>query len=119
MNAPAKLAMTENQLQYACVEYLHNCALPDILYCHTPNEGIRSKGQNIHQYRMGLLAGWPDFQILREGKIHFIEFKVGNRKLTDKQEAVRLRIKAQGLPYQVVRTPEEFILAIKIWGMVR
>lgn len=111
--------MRESQLQIACVEILHNFALPNVIYLHVDNGGKQTEGQRIFKYRMGVLAGFPDFLLLMDGKPHFIEFKVGSRKLTEQQEKVRNRLKAQGLPYAVIRTVDGFIAQMKLWRMVR
>lgn len=111
--------MRESTLQISCVDYLHKCAHPDVIYWHTPNGGKQTDGQRIHGYKMGVLSGFPDFAMLRHGKPHFIEFKVGYNKLTEDQEKVEQRIRAQGLPYVVIRTIDEFMDLMKSWDMVR
>lgn len=119
MNAPGKITMTENQLQCSAVDYLRSCALPGVIYFHVPNEGDRTKGQKIHMYRMGLLAGMTDFVLFKEAKPYAIEFKVDHNTLSDDQWKVRKRCEDQGIPYAVVRTPERFVELMKEWEMVR
>ena len=109
---------SENQLQVSCVEYLHKCAKPDAIYTHVANGGKQTDAQRIHKWRMGELAGWPDFQIFRGGHAYMVEFKVGNAKLTDKQEAVKARLERMCIPVAVIRTPEEFQAQMREWGIV-
>lgn len=112
-------AKPENGLQYACIEFMWVAALPDVLYCHVPNEGERSKGQRIHMWKMGLLPGFPDLQFFRNGKAYFIELKMPGKSLSDDQWKVRRRLEAAGFDCAVCRTLEDFIETVTGWGLVK
>lgn len=111
--------MTENQLQYACIAFMHQFALPDVIYLHISNGGKQTAGQRIHKWKMGELPGYPDLQFIKDGKLYLVELKVGYRKLSDDQEAVKERLEAQGIPYAVIRTPEAFWEQVGDWGLLK
>lgn len=65
------------------------------LCCHVPNGGLRSQSEAMRFKAMGVLAGWPDYQIMIPANgFHglFIEFKDKDKgtnrglKLTKHQE---------------------------------
>jgi hypothetical protein len=52
--------MTENELQKAVARLLDHSGL---VWCHSPNEGLRTPRQGAHAKAMGLKSGFPDVAI--------------------------------------------------------
>ena len=79
-----------------------------------PNAGKRSIVEGARMKAEGLLTGFPDTQILHNGKMVFIEFKVGRNKLTEAQYRVQQDILANGFPYYVCYSFDEFLNILKL-----
>jgi hypothetical protein len=89
--------MKESQLHIDIVRYLKQ-VLPDgCIVHHSPNEGKRSVQFNAKLKRMGMVAGWPDIEIVANPDNYypqqlptgiFIEIKTDSGKLTDNQKTV-------------------------------
>ena len=50
------------------------------------------------------MPGWPDYTILREGKMLLIEFKVSTNTLSDIQKEVIAMLLKEGFTVLVLRT---------------
>ena len=124
--------LTENQLQILCVDYLRLRVRTDVVWHHSPNEGDRSKGAKIHQWKMGMRAGWPDLEIIKTAQrcdpicygrprpfIGFVEFKVGHATLADEQFDCRTLLERAGCGYRVCRSLETFQRICAEWDIVK
>lgn len=91
------------------VEQFLRVAWPDDLpYTHFPAGEARDERTGGKLKRMGLKAGWPDFQfILPKGQVGFIELKKPGESLSDVQIAFRSQAIALGCGYRVARSVDD------------
>ena len=83
---------------------------------HIPNGGKRSFSEAAKFKRMGVRAGVPDYLMSnKDGKpVAWFEFKFGKNGLEESQK----RFQAwTGLPFVIIRTPEEFLKSLKELGL--
>ena len=108
----------EEQLHITVADYLKTCC-PKLVWCHVPNGGQRNAIVGAKLKRMGCLAGWPDLQFVRDGKLHCIELKRPDKKprLSASQEAVREALEHEGVPYAVCNSLEAVQGALKAWRL--
>ena len=94
----------EQEMQIACASYLYDrqAYVKDLIFCHVPNGGKRSKAEAGIFKAMGVQAGAPDLIIWMKGTIIQIELKVVKGVLSDAQKAFRDRLTALGHEYHVV-----------------
>lgn len=97
----------EDNLQAACVRWFKLSRLGVIFA--VPNGGSRNVAEAVKLKRIGVTAGVSDLiAILNNGKVLFIELKVGRNKQTELQKEFELRITELGHTYIVVRSFDEF-----------
>lgn len=108
--------ISETSLHFDVARYLGMAWPLDLPFTHFPAGERRDERTGGKLKRMGLKAGWPDFQlILPKGRIGFIELKVGDGKLSDEQaEFRRLAIKA-GCGYAICRSVDEVEATLAGW----
>lgn len=96
----AQVAMppiTEFQLQRAVRIFLDAHAFSDVVYWHTPNQGAgRSAQQGKTLKDMGVLAGIPDWLLLRHGKLYGLELKLPGKKTSKDQNETHARLLNSG-----------------------
>lgn len=89
--------VTEFQLQRAVRIFLDAHAFADVTYWHTPNQGA---GRSAHQGKtlkdMGVLAGIPDWLLLRHGKLYGLELKLPGQKTSKQQDETHARLLKSG-----------------------
>lgn len=86
---------------------------------HIPNEGERSLALGAKMRRMGLRKGVADYMVLKNGRLAgWMEFKWKSGDLTDEQREFAAKAKRDGVPFVIIRRVEEFILALKEWGII-
>jgi hypothetical protein len=76
--------------------------MKDIVFCHIPNGGYRTKAEAGIFKAMGVQSGAPDLVIWMKGETLQIELKARKGKLSDAQEAFGDRLEALGHPYHVI-----------------
>lgn len=108
---------SENELQKASRHFL-NVALPaDAVAWHTPN-GARLTGAEAGKMKaFGVLPGVPDWIIVWDGRVLFLELKSKRGTLSDGQRAFRDKVTAQGFQYRVCRSLMEIELALGGFGI--
>lgn len=112
-----RITESEEALQFASKHFL-DFALPDgTVYWHTPNGGHRKKAVAGKLKAQGVLAGVPDWTIIHNGKVIFLELKTRRGTLTDGQKEFRDRVQAQGLDHYVCRSLTEIELALNAAGV--
>lgn len=113
-----RLSNPEYHLQCLIIDFLkiqlHKSAL---LTCFPSGGGGKIRGAMLK--RMGLVAGWPDLQIIFKGKYYGLEVKTEKGKVSENQKAIHDSLIKQGAKVAVVRTPEEAWIQIKEWGLGR
>lgn len=100
-------AVTEDRLHEQVAQFL-DLALPDkAVWHHSPNEGKRGWKSQRAIKRMGVRRGWPDIEIIYQGRGYFIELKAPNRYLTKDQKLVHQRLRAAGATVTTCRSVEQ------------
>ena len=108
----------EYQLQSLIFEFLKIQLNKDALVtCFPSGGGGKIRGAMLK--RMGLVAGWPDLQIIHKGMYYGLEVKTEKGKVSENQKAIHDSLKKQGAKVAVVRTPEQAWIQIKEWGLGR
>lgn len=110
--------MSENQIQMACIRFLCQWC-PWVMFNHSPNEGKRTVGQKVHLARMGMHSGWPDLEILSNGRPYFIEFKKKNGRFSQKQLEFSDWCLVNGFKYAICHSTKEFEDILCEWGFIR
>jgi len=106
----------ESDIQKACVDWFtlkyQNRGLG--LIVSIPNEGRRNSRTGGRLKKMGLKAGFPDLQVIKERDILFIELKTRDirSQTSDKQDAVHIVLRKLKHKVIVCRSIDEFILAV-------
>lgn len=108
--------MSESKLQKACVEWFRlkyeNRGLGFIV--SIPNEGRRNARTGGRLKSMGLKAGFPDLQVIKNADILFIEMKTVHKKSTtsDKQDAVHCVLRKLKHKVVICRNIDQFIAIV-------
>lgn len=110
-----KLIPSEKQLHSQCVAWLRASNLP-VLAHHSPNEGRRGYIAQADVKAMGVMAGWPDLELIRkDGQTLFIELKRPGGRMSDDQRAVHAALAEYGHVVQVVDRFNDFVDLVKPW----
>ena len=96
--------MSERQLQEQFAQYLPLALPRDAVLHHSPGEGVRTKAAQAALIRSGHCAGWPDLEIVHQGRIYFIELKAARGALSRVQRATHRRLLEAGAPVMVCRS---------------
>ncbi|WP_160067531.1 VRR-NUC domain-containing protein [Sphingobacterium bovisgrunnientis] len=108
--------MAESDIQKSCVDWFtlkyQNRGLG--LIVSIPNEGRRNARTGGRLKKMGLKAGFPDLQIIKEKDILFVEMKTlhRNSQTSDKQDAVHVVLRQLKHKIVICRSIEEFIAVV-------
>ena len=111
-----KFLTSEDELCIACARLFTETGNDPFQMIHIPNGGSRTAWEGRNFKRMGVRAGVPDYLMSnKEGKpVAWFEFKFGKNGLTEEQK----RFQAwTGLPFVIIRTPEEFLKNLKELGL--
>lgn len=97
-------------------------ALPrDAIYHHSPNEldmaGAEAARQIAKARKLGTKAGWPDIEIIWQGRAYFLEVKAEGRQ-SEAQRDIATDLRRAGSPYAVVRSVTEAEEILKSWGLI-
>lgn len=112
-----RITESEDRLQTDSKRYL-DVALPaDAIAWHTPNGGHRSKAVAGKMKAFGVLSGVPDWIILWQGRVLFLELKTKRGSLTPSQRVFRDAVKGQGFQHHVCRSLLEIELALGVFGI--
>lgn len=117
--------MNEDALHNTVAQYLRLALPNDALFHHSPNGmgriGWRSK---MKLAKFGTMTGWPDVEIIYQGRTYFIELKApgvqegsrvkGKGYLNPDQRRCHDRLRGCGCPVAVCRSLEE--VQETLWG---
>lgn len=94
----------EQEMQKAAATYLYARQeyVRDLLFCHIPNGGARTKAEAGIFKSMGVQAGAPDLIVWMRGRTLQVELKPKGGRLSPAQKAFGDRLKALGHSYHVV-----------------
>ena len=116
----------ERQLQELVCDMLRLYAVPKLIWFAVPNEGKRERRTGAFLKRMGMLPGVADLVLFLPSRIHLgerllpfpacLELKAGRGIQSPAQIAFEAQCGAAGVPYEVVRTPEEAAATLFRWG---
>ncbi len=107
----------EESLHRAVADYLR-LALPDeAVWHHSPNESKGSVAWNVKRVALGMRAGWPDIEIMWQGRAYFIELKAPNKYLSPVQKKTRNALLKAGSPFALCRSVDAVEGTLRGWGM--
>lgn len=106
---------SEDDLQRQVILMFETKLLPDTLYHHSPNEGMRKVQFKMKLKSMGTRFGWPDLEIFApahetvscKNETLFVELKLKKGKLSPNQVLIRDSLVSAGFPWALCRSVEE------------
>ena len=98
--------MKERDLHKAVAQFLAVALPKDVVWTTFPAGG-GGKVRGAQLKARGLMAGWPDVQIIYRGKFYGVELKAANGRLSPEQRACAEAIRAAGGYYHQVRSLDE------------
>lgn len=108
---------SEEALQAAWADFLRVSLPVDAVHHHSPNEGKRGWRAQRALKASGCAAGWPDSEIVWQGKIYFLELKMPGRKPTKLQAERHEELRRAGAMVAVGTSLNELVGAIVAWGI--
>lgn len=110
----------ELKLQFSVAKLLKDFCHPDWRYTHFPAGELRDDKTGAKLKRMGLKAGWPDFQLVSpQGLFHALELKRAGENLNDNQEDFAAFCRKNGIPHAVVDSFRDAVTVLNGWGCLR
>lgn len=113
---------SEAQIHCAIIAYMHRQIGSRALIHHSPNEGNRGGRQGAidgaRRRKSGVCPGWPDIEIIANGKPYFIEVKRRNGTLSTAQRLVLANLEAQGVECCVARSIEDVERFLRHCGLI-
>lgn len=111
------IAHSERELQAQLASFLA-LALPADARCHhSPNEGKRGWKSQADLKASGFSVGWPDLEIVWQGRVYFLELKSEKGRVSPAQTTCHAGLIAAGAPVAVVRSLEEAVAQLSAWGI--
>ena len=106
---------SEDDLQRQVILMLKTKLLPNTLFHHSPNEGMRKVQFKMKLKSMGTRFGWPDLEIFApphetvssKNETLFVELKLNKGKLSPNQVSIRDSLIFAGFPWALCRSVEE------------
>lgn len=109
--------MTEEQLHKSVLQFLRLALPADAVVQHSMNEGRRGFKAQAWLKASGVVAGWPDLQIVWEGHAYFLELKSAKGYLSAPQKACHALLHRAGAAVATVRSLEETHTALTNFGI--
>jgi hypothetical protein len=110
----------EGPIHRAILDLLDLVLPGDAIYHHSPNEldmaGPEAARQIAKARKLGTKAGWPDIEIIWQGRAFFLEIKADSRQ-SEAQKDIQRDLARAGAPYALVRSVTEAEVALKQWGI--
>ena len=105
----------EDDLQRQVILMLNHKLLPETVYHHSPNEGMRKVQFKMKLKSMGTRFGWPDLEIFApahetvscKNETLFVELKLNKGKLSPNQVSIRDSLVSAGFPWALCRSVKE------------
>src|SRR6188768_2443934 len=114
---PAPRRHDEDELQHAVMLFLAAALPPDAIAHHSPGEGKRTKSAQAALSRSGYCKGWPDIEIVWQGRVFFIELKAAKGVLSAAQRETHRRLVYSGATVVICRTVDGVERALRDAGM--
>jgi hypothetical protein len=114
-------AMKEGDLHAFTVDLLRTIAKPYVLWLHIPMGVMSKHGRmaGVWAKKMGARPGAPDFLLIKNGRVVFLELKVRKGVLSSDQKTFALDAVGAGAEFHVARTPEQVKALLHKLGMIR
>lgn len=78
----------------------------------------RSKFAAMANQRRGVKAGFPDIEIIYEGRSYFGEIKVAKKgRMEESQKAMHPHLRNAGAPVDIWLSPEDVMASLVKWGI--
>lgn len=120
--------MSEDQLHNTVAQFLALSLPADVIAHHSMNEGKRGWQTQRKLKRFGMVKGWPDLEIVAQGRVYFIELKApgriengctkGKGYLSPEQRECHDRLRNAGCAVAVCRSLEEVQEALWGWQII-
>jgi hypothetical protein len=108
----------ELTLQSEIVESIKKILKRDVMLTAFPSGGGgRIRGGKLK--RAGLVAGWPDLQLIRKGKYYGLEIKTPVGVLSPVQKKIHSELTQNGCKVAIARSAEDAKEILIDWGLVR
>jgi hypothetical protein len=105
----------EAKLHKAVIEYLRLVLPKTAAIHHSPNEGKRGWMERAALKNNGTMAGWPDIEIVWDGRIFFLELKSNKGKPSAAQIACHFALAQAGAGVATCRTIDAVANVLAIW----
>lgn len=115
MKKPKPVTILESVIHNTVVQYLKLMLPRDAVFHHSPNEGKRGWKAQRSIKSGGTVAGWPDIEIIWDGKAYFLELKSAIGRLRPEQTACHMRLVEAGAGVATCRTVDAVAEALKLW----
>lgn len=101
---------------------LLDLSLPgDAIYHHSPNEldmaGAEAAKQIAKARKLGTKAGWPDIEIIWQGRAYFLEIKAEKGRQAEAQRDMAAALIRAGACYEIARSVDDAMAALEKWGV--
>lgn len=108
----------EGPIHRAVLAYLRS-RLPNAAIHHSPNE-LALRGKHVARQiakakHNGMVPGWPDIEVVHEGRFMAFEVKAEGNYQSDTQKDCEALIRASGGLYAVVRSTEDVKECLDDW----
>ena len=108
----------ELTLQSEIVEFIKTILNDDVMITAFPSGGGgRIRGGKLK--RAGLVAGWPDLQLISKGKYYGLEIKTPVGVLSPVQKKIHSELINSGCKVGIARSIEDAKEILIDWGLVR
>lgn len=107
--------MTEAELHADIVTKLRVLLPSNAVLHHSPNEGKRGWHAQKWLKVSGTRRGWPDLEIIFEGRFYGIELKAGKRKPDAVQAATHDALFVAGAKIKTCRSLDDVVDALTGW----
>ena len=108
----------EYSLQCQICAYLNLVLDKKVLWTSFPAGG-GGKIRGAMLKKSGLVAGWPDLQLLKDGVYHGIEIKTEKGIISDAQKRMHKNIRQNGGKVAVCRSINDVEMALNDWTLIR
>ena len=109
----------EDRLQMAVVQYLRLMGDPDVIWWHTPNQGVRSKRTAGRLKAMGVLAGIPDLTfVFPGGVVAMMELKTPKGVMSKAQKALEEKCHKLGVEHAVCYSIDTALEVLRWWKVL-
>lgn len=109
--------MRERELHSAVVLFLGYALPVTAVLHHSPNEGKRGLQAQRDLKTSGVRTGWPDLEIIYQGRAYFLELKAPHKYPSAEQRAVHASLRAAGCEAVTCRSVAEVEMALSGWGI--